>query len=585
MILIFGGTTEGRLAAEVCDAAGSPFFYSTKGSDQEVPLLHGTRLTGAMDPDAMSRFCVQHQVRLIVDAAHPFASAVHAAIARLGLPVIRLQRRFSEPVPGVTYCADWSDAITQMTRSGVRRLLALSGVNTIASLQPFWSCTETFFRILNRPQSLELARRSDFPSGQLLFYPEGLELPTQEQELQLMQQVGCDAILTKESGDNGGFQAKVQAALQLGLQVFVVQHPALPAGWTYVTGRHGLRRAIEQALPTFFPLRTGLTTGTCATAAVRAAMLSLVSDVRPAEVTISLPDDEQVEVPVVVEAKGVASVIKDFSDDPDVTRGCRITARVEPGSQGIRFLPGEGVGRVTLPGLGLPVGEPAINPVPRRMMEAEIRSLTTADVDITISVEQGRELAQRTFNPRVGVVDGISIIGTSGIVSPLSNEAFVQSIRRELQVAQAIGCTGVGLASGKRGEEALQALYPSLRVIHYGNFIGETLKHCHALGIRRVVLGILIGKAVKLAEGHLDTHSHKVTMNPAFLRDLAQQCGTQAAPSGGWDAPFLARELWNCMPPAFFQRVQDCCMKHCRTVFPSGDLEIHILCDEQPSCS
>ena len=589
MILIVGGTTEGRMAAEVCDAAGTSFYYSTKGAEQDVVLLHGDRLTGAMDEAAMARFCAEHQVRIIVDAAHPFASAVHATIARQGLPVIRLQRRFSAPVEGVVYCADWDDAILQMRQKGVRRLLALSGVNTIAPLRPFWQVTETYFRILNRPASLEMAASQGVPTQRLLFYPDDPNLklarPTQEQECRLMQQVGCDAILTKESGDAGGFLDKVQAALALGLQVFVVRHPELPSEWIYVTGRHGLRRAIEQVLPDFFPLRTGLTTGACATAAVKAALLSLLHDVCPEEVSIALPDDEEVTVPVQVEERGVASVVKDFSDDPDVTRGCRITARVEPGRQGIRFLQGEGVGRVTLPGLGLPVGEPAINLVPRRMMQAEIRLLTTSDIDVTLSVEHGKELAQRTFNPRVGVVDGISIIGTSGIVSPLSNEAFVQSIQRELQVAKAIGCDIIGLASGKRGEEALMSRYPTLRVIHYGNLVGETLRQAHLLGFRHVVLGILIGKAVKLAEGHLDTHSHKVTMNPHFLRDLALSCGTPAAPAGGWDAPFLARELWRCMPSSFFQALHRLCLQHCRTVFPSGDIEIHILCDEQRSGS
>ena len=146
------------------------------------------------------------------------------------------------------------------------------------------------------------------------------------------------------------------------------------------------------------------------------------------------------------------------------------------GTSPIRFLQGEGVGRVTLPGLGIAIGEPAINPVPRQMMTAEIRALTDAPVDVTISVEGGRELAQRTFNSRVGVVDGISIIGTSGIVSPLSNEAFISSIERELQVARAIGCTSVCLASGKRAETALLQQEPTLRVVHYGNFVGDSLR-------------------------------------------------------------------------------------------------------------
>ena len=174
------------------------------------------------------------------------------------------------------------------------------------------------------------------------------------------------------------------------------------------------------------------------------------------------------------------------------------------------------------------------------------------------------------------MVDGISIIGTSGIVSPLSNEAFISSIGRELQVARAMGCTAVGLASGKRGETALLEHEPTLRVIHYGNFVGDSLRQAHELGFSRVVLGIMIGKAVKLAVGHLDTHSHKVLMNKDFLIDVAHQAGV--ADADVLLAPVtMARELWALLPPAFFARLHDLCMQHCRTVFPSGTLEINIL--------
>ncbi|MBP5619666.1 MAG: cobalt-precorrin-5B (C(1))-methyltransferase, partial [Bacteroidaceae bacterium] len=295
---------------------------------------------------------------------------------------------------------------------------------------------------------------------------------------------------------------------------------------------------------------------------------------QPDEVHFSLPDGEIMVVPVEVNCRGMATVVKDFSDDPDVTRGCRISAKVEWGHDGIRFLRGKGVGRVTLPGLGIPVGGPAINPTPRQMIIQEVRDLTASDVDITLSVEDGEQLAQKTFNPRVGVLDGISIIGTSGIVSPLSNEAFIQSIERELQVARAIGCSQIGFASGRRGEEALHATEPELRVIHYGNFIGASLQMAYEQGFQRAVVGIMIGKAVKLAEGNLDTHSHKVTMNKDFLRQVAGPND-----SAKIEGITLARELWEIMPPSFFQRIQELCYQHCRTMFPSGELEIRLICD------
>lgn len=572
MILIFGGTTEGRLAVEVCEQAGKSFYYSTKSDLQQVELHHGVRLTGAMTVEEMQSFCQNNDIQCIIDAAHPFAENLHRAISETGFPVIRLQRSFGIPLVGVTYCKGFEEAIRKMEEADIHCLLALSGANTMSKLSAYWKHHKTLFRILNRAESIEGALRLQFPTGNLLFYPDNHALPTQEAERQLMESLGCDAILTKESGESGGFDAKVNAALELGLKVFVVKHPALPESWTYVTGKHGLRRAIEQQVPSFFPLKTGFTTGACATAAVKAALLSLLYDDMPEEVSFALPDGEIMSIPVMMEGKGVASVIKDFSDDPDVTKGCRITATVTSGTQGIRFLKGEGVGTVTLPGLGIPVGDPAINATPRKMITDEIRSLTDAGFDITIAVENGEELAKKTFNPKVGVVGGISIIGTSGIVSPLSHEAFIQSIAREMEVAKAIGCQEIALVSGMKSEEALRK-EQDIRCIHYGNFIGESLKAAHRLGITKVTLAIMIGKAVKLAEGHLDTHSHKVVMNKTFLKELA---GDEADKIDGIT---LARELWSIMSPPFFEKVKKCCYEHCKTVYPEGELIIKLICD------
>lgn len=595
MILIFGGTTEGRLAAEVCEQAGKPFFYSTKSALQDVPLHNGQRLTGPMTAADIERFCHDNGIETIIDAAHPFAEGLHEAIANSSLPVIRLQRPPIQLPESVIACSDWADALSRLQADCPRCLLALSGVNTISRLRPYWQTHDTYFRILRREESIAKAQAEGFPADRLLFYNDALTLPSQAEEETLMKQIGCDAIITKMSGESGGFSAKVEAARTLGIKVYAVMPPRTPANWIYVTGRHGLRRAIERLVPTFFPLRTGLTTGACATAAVSAAMQSLLYGQLPEEAHFALPDGEVLTIPVETEAGGVATVTKDFSDDPDVTRGCRITARVRPtpnrhalsahpqplpGEGSVRFLQGEGVGRVTLPGLGIPVGEPAINPTPRKMMTDTVRSFTDQDIDITISVADGEALAKRTFNHKVGVVGGISIIGTSGIVSPLSNEAFIESIGRELEVARAIGCDAIGLASGKRGEEALLQMEPSLRVVHYGNFIGESLKRAHKLGFHRAVIGIMIGKAVKLAEGHLDTHSHKVAMNKEFLCEVAQSAGVDNAKTI-LDSITMARELWILMPQAFFDRIHELCLQHCRSVFPNNDLQIHLICDSQ----
>lgn len=570
MLLIFGGTTEGRLAVEVCEEAGKPFFYSTKGDSQKVEMHNGVRLTGVMTTKDIISFAEEHNIKCIIDAAHPFAENLHHTIEDTSLPVISLQRTFSERHEGITYCKNYKDATEQLSNQNVKSLLALSGANTISKLKPYWSEHKTKFRILEREESISQAIKEGLKKEDLLIYKHH---PSKEDEKKMMKLVGCDAIITKDSGENGGFEEKVQAALELGIKVFVVERPPLPSHWTYVFGRHGLRRAIEHQVPKFFPLKTGLTTGACATAATKAALLSLLYDEQLEYVSFTLPDGEMLTIPVTIERRGVASVIKDFSDDPDVTKGCKIVSHIKKSTKdnGITFLQGEGVGIVTLPGLGIPVGGPAINSTPRSMIENEICAISHDAFEVTISVENGEEIAKRTFNSKVGVIGGISIIGSSGIVSPLSNEAFIQSIGRELQVAKAIGCREIGIVSGKKGETALKKKEPLLRIIHYGNFVGETLKQAYALGFNRVVIGIMIGKAVKLAEGNLDTHSHKVQMNKAFLKTIA------GAEAHLIENIVMARELWDIMPPSFFEHISSLCYQHCRKVFPDGDLEIQLI--------
>ena len=591
MILIFGGTTEGRLAVDVCEQAGKPFYYSTKSKLQDVEMHNGVRLTGAMTSKDIKEFCNKYGVRCIVDAAHPFAEVLHDEIGKVGLPIIRLQRIFPKHNPNITYCKDYEDAVAKMSSENIRSLLALSGANTISKLKGYWQHHKTIFRVLERKESIDIVLRNMFPLSNTIFYSNDNSIPSKEDEKTLMQSLQCDAIITKESGESGGFEEKVNAALELGLRVFVVEAPKPLDGQILVTGKHGLRRAIEHLVPDFFPLKTGFTTGACATAATKAALLSLLYDDNIEEVSFALPDGEIMTIAVDIESKGKASVLKDFSDDPDVTKGCKITSKVSfRDDDQIIFLQGKGVGKVTLPGLGIPVGEPAINPTPRKMIADETRSITEKGIDVTISVENGEEIAKKTFNPKVGVVGGISIIGTSGIVSPLSNEAFIQSIAREMEVAKAIGCTEIALVSGLKSEKALQKSM-DIRCIHYGNFIGESLKTAHKLEFKKVILAIMIGKAVKLAEGHLDTHSHKVQMNKDFLKKVYE---TSPIPSQGGVKPTgwspsplerlgevtLARELWDFMPPAFFQKIKQLCYQHCRTVFPTGELEIRLIKDE-----
>lgn len=589
MILILGGTTEGRLAVKVADEAGSPYYYSTRGIQQEIACRNGIHLTGGMDVEAMTSFCIHHQIRLLVDAAHPFAvglhQTVHETAIRLNLPVVRVERSYPERATDIVWCEDYEDAVRQLEKDRIHSLLSLTGVQTIGKLRGYWAKHTCWFRILKRDESLALARNQGFDEQRIVYYQA-------EDEESLLKRLTPQAILTKESGETGGFQQKIDAARMLGIPVYVVKRPSLPDSFMNVTGEYGLRKQIEKWVPGFYPLRSGYTTGACATAASKAALLGLLRRDIPSLIPIRFPNGETLSLPVVDVQWGEESVsaivVKDAGDDPDVTHGHRIVSTIRFSSHpGIHFLQGEGVGKVTLPGLGLEIGEPAINKVPRQMMEQELSALYQGGLDVTISVPDGRELAKRTFNPKLGIVDGISIIGTSGIVRPFSSEAFVEAIRREIEVAQALGCTHLVINSGAKSERYLKIEFPDLlpqAFVHFGNFIGETLRIADELHIPEVTMGIMIGKAVKLAEGYLDTHSKKVVMNKAFLKQLAIKSGCSQEALALIENLTLARELWEHLSEAdaslFFTELLDNCYAHCRPLMSDGKLTI-LLIDEE----
>lgn len=168
MILVFGGTTEGRIAVDVCEQAGKPFYYSTKSGSQEVMLHNGQRLIGGMTAENIKNFCETHDIKCIVDAAHPFAEALHENIANSGVTVIRLRRKFSEHRNDVTYLRDWREAVKEIR---CKKLLALSGVNTISKLKDYWEKHDTMFRILPRKESMDIVSENGFPEDKLLYYP------------------------------------------------------------------------------------------------------------------------------------------------------------------------------------------------------------------------------------------------------------------------------------------------------------------------------------------------------------------------------------------------------------------------------
>jgi cobalt-precorrin-5B (C1)-methyltransferase len=285
-------------------------------------------------------------------------------------------------------------------------------------------------------------------------------------------------------------------------------------------------------------LRRGWTTGTCATAATKAALAALLTGEFPDPVTITLPKGEMPAFALASKEVGdgfaLAGIVKDAGDDPDVTHGAMIVSRVsmaEPGT-GIVFRAGDGVGMVTKAGLPIPPGEPAINPVPRAMMIAEVEALCAeqgirADIEITISVPGGETLAKQTWNPRLGIVGGISILGTTGVVHPFSCSAWIHSIHRGIDVARAAGLDHVLGATGSTSEAAAQAIYgfPEIAMLDMGDFAGGLLKYLRAHPVPKLTIAGGFAKMTKLAQGALDLHSGRCQVDMDFLLQTAHAAG------------------------------------------------------------
>jgi cobalt-precorrin-5B (C1)-methyltransferase len=290
------------------------------------------------------------------------------------------------------------------------------------------------------------------------------------------------------------------------------------------------------------PLRRGWTTGTCATAAAKAAYTALLTGDFPDPVEVTLPRGERPSFALAVTRKDVdsvtAGVVKDAGDDPDVTHGALVLATVRavaPGS-GVTFRAGAGVGTVTRAGLPVPPGEPAINPVPRRMICNAIAEVAAAargsgDVEVEIGIADGERLAARTLNARLGIVGGLSILGTTGIVVPYSCSAWIHSIHRGIDVARAAGLTHIVGSTGSNSESAVQKFHslPEIALIDMGDFVGGMLKYLRRHPVARVTIAGGVGKMTKLAQGLLDLHSRRGSVDLAVLAALAEAAGGSKA--------------------------------------------------------
>ena len=289
-------------------------------------------------------------------------------------------------------------------------------------------------------------------------------------------------------------------------------------------------------------LRRGWTTGACAAAGARAAFEGLVSGRFPDPVEIALPGGARPAFALagagLAGASAWASIVKDAGDDPDVTHGALVVARVTrlaPG-QGTRFRAGEGVGMVTKPGLPLGVGEPAINPGPRAMIvralaEAAAALATHPDAEVEIAIPGGEALAAKTLNPRLGILGGLSILGTTGIVIPFSCAAWIHSIHRGIDVARAAGLVHVAGATGSTSEAAIAALdgLPETALLDMGDFVGGMLKYLRRHPVPRVTIAGGFAKMTKLSQGLLDLHSRAGAVDLDHLARLATEAG---APPG-----------------------------------------------------
>jgi cobalt-precorrin-5B (C1)-methyltransferase len=339
--------------------------------------------------------------------------------------------------------------------------------------------------------------------------------------------------------------------------------------------------------------REGFTTGTAAAAAAAAACLVLLDRGWPETVSIQLPISRVLDIRInTLEWTGEAAsagVVKDAGDDPDVTHGAEIVATVRHVPEaGIHLRGGAGVGVVTRRGLELPVGSPAINPVPQRMIRQVIAEVLGTDqpepgVEVTISVPNGEELAKRTFNARLGIVGGISILGTTGIVRAMSTAAWRASVVQAIDVAAANDVGMIVLSTGGRTERFAQALYPHLpemAFVEMGIFTGVAIQRAAERGVARVALCAMIGKLSKIAAGKMQTHVAGNQVDCAFLEQVAADLGAPAELVAAIAAANTARHVQELIEGAgfsrFFTRLCELAAEKCAALAP-GQVTLEVV--------
>ncbi len=346
-------------------------------------------------------------------------------------------------------------------------------------------------------------------------------------------------------------------------------------------------------------LRTGWTTGTCAAAAAKAALVGLVTGAAPSEVEVGLPGGRRVTFAVESGPPHRCTVVKDAGDDPDCTDGARMTAEVAwaetfpPDGDGPVLRAGEGIGVVTRPGLGLPVGEPSITPVPRRMIAAALAEVDDPalkgrsgprSVEVTFSVPGGEAMAAKTSNARLGIVGGISILGTTGVVKPFSTAAYRASVVQQIDVAAAQGADVMVLCTGTRSDAFAQQALPHLPPVCFvevGDFTGIALRRAARNGIGDVVWVGMVGKITKLAAGVMMTHFRRSAVDTDLLASVARRTGAPATVVAAATETATARHFYeSCLASGTLEPLALLCQlaaAACRS-HVEGALGVEVVC-------
>ena len=600
-ILLFGGTTEGKASSNWLDDLEIPHFYSTKTSSGNYKSKFGQRICGAMDVDEICTFCLENEIDLLIDAAHPFAEVLHHSISvaaiHSNVPVLRVERDVVPRMESefIQYHKTLASILASLNAVNCTKIVSLVGVKSLPVIHKTMPEATIWYRILDFPSSLDIAKEVGVSRDKLIISAafEGIE---SIEDLLVCE--GIEAMITKESGYSGLLDQKMDLAVKYQIPLYVIARPDLPNYDVTISNRETLQKYLKNKFGLERKeLAHGFTSGTCAAISAKAALKLLLGEEEQRIESITLPDGGMCEMQLHQNRLGedfaLCSVVKNSGDDPDVTDGMEIGACLRWNDVNrIRFVKGEGVGTVTLNGLGIPLGEPAVNPVPRKMIAFELEQIldeydVNRGVDVSVFVPVGKKMGAKTFNPKLGIVDGISIIGTSGRIKPYSLEAYIQSIKKQLDLAVHNENKHIVVNSGGRSERYLKQKFPDLddlAFLQYGNFIGELLTVSNDTGLEKVSMGIMTGKAVKLAAGNLDTHSKKVVLDHQFLMRLARDCRCSEEIIMKIGEMTMGRELEEIFPfsedEPFFKALKSKCVDVCQQVIGDYDFELLLISNQ-----